>query len=223
MGHVVQELAFGRWQQPVAGADFILDLGEPHGRGDWLAWLVVRADGFALTFEQGGVAQVLRFIAKHFAGLGVPQWNGVAEDPVLLRLGGIGLDQGRITTAEHIGAVAAGHEHALVRSCHYVRSLCERGLVHDQRLGQEGLDDVRRQRRYREVAKAVAARLGRQADGAAFARRRGRGQACIAIPFLEVQHLAGVDEVWVGDRAHIHAPELGPAPGAAQIQARDAP
>ncbi len=44
-----------------------------------------------------------------------------------------------------------------------------------------------------------------------------------AVRLVEEEHLAGEDEVRISHLLEVHAPELGPAPGALQVQTRDAP
>ena len=55
------------------------------------------------------------------------------------------------------------------------------------------------------------------------ADRRAHAQAGPAVRLVEEQHLAREDQVRVADLLEVHAPELGPAPRALQVQPGDAP
>ena len=50
-----------------------------------------------------------------------------------------------------------------------------------------------------------------------------RTQACIAACLVQIQRLAREDQMGVRNALHVHAPELGPAPRRAQIQAGNSP
>ena len=145
MGHIAQILLLGRGQQTVTCADFILGADDVHGSRGGLYRLAWRGVKQCFTTRHGGTAQVLGFVAKDFPGDGVLERRGIAEDAIARGPALAGGDQ-RATGVAYIGAIAIGHEHALVLGGDDARGLCKCLAVHHQRLGQEGLDQMRRQR-----------------------------------------------------------------------------
>ena len=90
--------------------------------------------------------------------------------------------------------------------------------------GQEGLDQVRLQGGQGVAVQRLGAGVGRNAHRAVGAvQRLHQAQARTTARFVQIELLARKDQVRVADVVHVHAPQLGPAPGRAQKQPRDAP
>ncbi len=197
-----------------------LDLGRRH-----------RSRLAGLAAHDEGLADVLGLIGQNFARARVLEWYGVAEDPVVPRLarrGAQGLDLclGVVAVERaRIGTVSTAEQHAAVFRGHDPGRLGEGGLVHDQGLGEEGLDGLQRNRGNGGLGQAFVTRARRHAHGLRLTVVAGaaRAQAGAATRLVEVQHLARVDQVRVADVLQVHAPELGPAPGALEEDAGNAP
>jgi hypothetical protein len=182
--------------------------------------------GHRLAARQLDAAHVLALVAQDFAADRVLQGLGGAEHAVVVRPAGA-LEQRRVVRAQRVGAVALDHQHpVLVAQRHQARGALEGlELVDHQRLAQEGLDQVRLQRGQRvgvQHLDAVARRHAHRGVGLAVGGL-ARAQAGAVAVALQVELLAGVDQVRVLDVLQVHAPQLGPAPGRAQELARDAP
>ena len=223
--HVVHHLAWWLGQQPVTGADFFLGAGDVnrgghHGAGD-LARAVRHVRGGFPPCQQG-LAHVLAFKAQDFAGDRVFQRGAVAEHAEVARLAGLH-GQGRRACATGVGTVALAEQHTVFAGGDDPGGIGQNGLFHHQRLGQEGFDQVGRQRGQGRTRQAFVACAGRQAYGFLVRIARAGAQAGVAVLLLQVQLLTGENQVGVADLLQVHAPQLGPAPGAQQVNTGNGP
>ena len=172
--------------------------------------------------HQRSLAQVLRLVAEDGVRQRVLQRLGTAKHAVVVVAAGHLLFQRR--RAAGIGPVAAGDQHAAVARRHDARRLLQGQFVHDDRLGQEGLDQVGLQGRQGRVSQrfdcARAAKPERCSGCVAFGPHPEPGAP---VRFVQHQLLARVDAVRVGHFFHVHAPQLRPAPGTGEEEARNAP
>jgi len=95
-------------------------------------------------------------------------------------------------------------------------------VVEDDGFVEEGLQQVERHRGD-GVVEAAFAHAGRELGVAAVADDLAHAQAGAAVALVQVEHLPREDQVRVADLLQVHAPQLGPAPGRFQEQARHAP
>ena len=210
-----RELACGHGRQTVTDAGFEPRAGDGeggrhHGAG---------ADGvgarLALAHELR-VADEHAFEAQHFLGVGVEQRLGLAVHAEVARAAKV---------AAHIGGLAArNHDVAFLRR-HDARRGVECAGVEDHGLVEEGADEVQGDRGDCAIAQQRGAHARRELDGVGRQRRAAlrHAQARPAVSFLEHQHLPRVDEVGVADLLDVHAPQLGPAPGAFEEELGDVP
>ena len=225
MGGVAAHLAFRLGQQAVAHADFFLgadhvDGGRHNCAGDGAGTLGDVAGGFGAG--QHGLADILALEAQHFAGYGVFQRRRVAEDAEIARLAGIH-QQGGGASATGVGAVALADQHPVVAGSHHPRCIGQGRLIHHQRFGQEGLDQVGWQGGQGAVTQVGITGTRRQAHRLVVIGRGVGAQAGVAVLLFQIQLLARVDQVRVADLLQVHAPQLRPAPGARQVDTRDGP
>ena len=219
-GGVAQERTSGCGQQAVARADFLLGGRQVHGGGDVfrrVSTLTVWNFFERLAANQFRFAQVLGFVPQHFGGYGVLERHGIAEHTVVPGFARL-CQHGRRGVSAHINTVTRCHQHALFRGCDHAWGAQQHLFVHHERLHQERLDEVLLECGQRGIGQTVAARAGRDAHGFGFVRAAG-AQAGVAAFLDEVQRLAREDQVRVGDGLEVHAPELGPAPGALEVHA----
>ncbi len=171
--------------------------------------------------HQRSLAQVLRLVTEDGARQRVLQGLGTAKHPVVVAAAGHLLFQRR--RAAGIGPVTAGDQHAAVARRHDARRLLQGRLVHDDRLGQEGIDQVRLQGRQGTIGQLFDAHARRHPDGVRAGRLRADPEPGASIRFVQHQQLAWVDAVRVGYFVHVHPPQLRPAPGTGEEEARNAP
>ena len=213
MRRVVGVLARRHRREAIADAGFLADAGDREGRRDDLG--LALGVGARLALDRVlGRADVGRLEAEHLLGGRVPERARLAEDAVLALLAELAAD---------VGGVAARQQHAAFLRGDDARRGGELVGLEDHRFVEEGLDQVERDRGDAVEGDVLGADLRRQACIAGAADRRAHAQAGPAVRLVEEQHLAGEDEVRVPDLLEVHAPELGPAPRALQVQPRDAP
>ena len=138
----------------------------------------------------------------------------LAEDAVLALLAEVAAD---------VGGVAARQQHAAFLGGDDARRGGELVGLEDHRFVEERLDQVERDRGDAVEGDVLGADLRRQPGIAGAADRRAHAQAGPAVRLVEEEDLAREDEVRVPDLLEVHAPELGPAPRALQVQPGDAP
>ena len=166
------------------------------------------------------LAQVLRLVAQHLLGERVFERLGIAKYAVQA-LVVLQRNKGLARRATGIDLIARAHQEALICAGNQARGLLQGQFLHDQGFGQEGLDQMHLDGGNGQIGQTFRAHARRQLDG--FIATAAGAQAGVATTALQVQGLAGVNTVGVGNGLHIHAPQLGPAPGLAQKQTRDAP
>ncbi|MNL13321.1 hypothetical protein D3C87_1342240 [compost metagenome] len=209
MRHVAHQFARGLGQQQRAGAHFLQRLGGLHrGHG-------VRALG---RTRDTHAALVFGLEANHLVGNRVTHRQGRLEG---LPVAADGCLAG--ANAARVAGIATAHVDAGIGQGHEPRRGIDGALVHHQRADQERLDVRRRNAQDRVAVSAFAPHARREAAIAACAARCGRAQVGAAIAGNQIQDLAGIDQVWIADLLLVHAPQLGPAPGLAQVAARDTP
>ena len=208
--YIGHEFLLRHRRQAVADHGFQPRAGDAEGCGHQH-----RAAGFG-SARGLGRADVAALVAQHLGGQRVAQRHQLAEETEVARASQVTAHIGGFTARNHHAAFLCGHD-------------AWRGLqlvgVEDHGLGQEGADQVERDRRDGAVVQQFAAHPRRQAHGVGGRATVAAGQAQTgpAVDLFQHQHLARVDQVRVADLLQVHAPEFRPAPGALQEQAGDAP
>ena len=211
---VVGVLARRHRREAIADAGFLADAGDREGRRDDLGLALGVGARLALHRVLGG-ADVGRLVAEHLLGRRVAQRARLAEDAELAL---------RADLAAHVGGVAARQQHAAFLGGDDARRGGELVGLEDHRLVEERLDQVERDRG--DAVEGDVARADRAATGSHRRRRRpARPCAGGARPFVLSRNSTWPGKIRCGipDLLEVHAPELGPAPRALQVQLRDAP
>ncbi len=201
VGGVVDEFTRRRDDQPVAHADFTLDAIDPEHRHR------IRPGG---RLDQIGRAEIFGLVGDDFFRGRVDQRLGRTIDLIARGLAHI---------TAHID-LRAGRRHGVpLGQGHDARRGFEGVGFDDQRLGEEGRD---------KFGRDGGNAFGRQQAGfdLRIELHRGdalaaaaHGEAGAAIGNVEIQHLPRKNPVRVADLLQIHAPQLGPVPGLAQVHA----
>ena len=206
VGGVIAELWRRNGGQTVADAGFLLQRGQRERGWDDVSLSFGGAACFARA-DVLGRADIAGFIAQQFIRGGVEKGLGFAEDSVLT------LRFAQVTT--HIRRIAAAHQHTALLGGNNSGGGFQLVGIKDHRFVQKRLDQVERYRRDGAVVQPLAAHLGRQLHRAPVAGLP-KAQSGTAAGFVQVQHLAWINQVRVADLLEVHAPQLGPAPRAFQ-------
>ena len=165
--HEGVELALGQWRQAVADVDLHTHLLDRHGRRHHHRPAVVVGERHAGAQEVGGTDEA-RLVAEQVLRIDVVHRAWLAEQPERRVLAQV---------ADDVGQLALRHRDMTLLRCDDAR--CQRQLVvlEDHRLGQEGADQVQRDRADRAVVQQVAAHARRDAHGVVRCTAAGLGHA----------------------------------------------
>ncbi len=224
--HVVVYLARRLGQQTVASANFLFCsdyIQRRCFRNALFAAICRAADGFGP--HQASTPGKAAFIPQHFFRGRVFDWRGIAEYPVHIGFFIFLILQCFAIAAAGIDAIAGTQNLAAIFGAHNPVGFFQRILIHNQRLGQEWLDQMHRNRgnRLRFCIFDAHTRLQLHRTAWPAANATPRTQARAAIDNFQPQSLPRINQVRIADLLQIHAPQLGPAPGFFEEFARNAP